>query len=306
MELRQLRYFAAVADCLSFSEAAKAACVTQSTLSQQIKQLEGELGTQLFVRTSHSVTLTETGAELLPLARRTLRDAEACSTRIADINGLRGGTLNIGVTYSFSPILTETLVTFSARYPAIKLNVLYRPMVELMELLRRREVDFALAFSPLQPLEGVESHVLFQNSLSAIVRSGHTLAGRQKVSIAELGQYDMALPARGLQARSAFDAMLRPADSLHVRMELNEVNMLLKLVSQTDFVTVLAEATIYNFSGVKAVALDGAVGDMAGCVHLLRDTYRKSSMLEFIRMLGESLAVAERRDAWLRKTDGYD
>ena len=67
MELRQLKYFVKVAGNLSFSEAAKNLCVTQSTLSQQIKQLEGELGTQLFIRTSHSVELTEAGKELLPL-----------------------------------------------------------------------------------------------------------------------------------------------------------------------------------------------------------------------------------------------
>ena len=59
MELRQLKYFVNVADNLSFSEAAKNLCVTQSTLSQQIKQLERELGTQLFIRSSHKVALTE-------------------------------------------------------------------------------------------------------------------------------------------------------------------------------------------------------------------------------------------------------
>ena len=76
MELRQLKYFIKVAETLNFSEAAKLSCVTQSTLSQQIKQLENELGSQLLVRSSHNVALTEAGAELLPYARRTLHEAE--------------------------------------------------------------------------------------------------------------------------------------------------------------------------------------------------------------------------------------
>ena len=66
MELRQLRYFIKVAETLSFSEAAKALFVTQSTLSQQIKQLEHDLDTLLLERSSHGVTLTEAGSELLP------------------------------------------------------------------------------------------------------------------------------------------------------------------------------------------------------------------------------------------------
>lgn len=176
MELRQLKYFVNVADNLSFSEAAKNLCVTQSTLSQQIKQLERELGTQLFIRSSHKVALTEAGEELLPHAKNTIHSAEICISRISDLNELSSGTLNIGVTYSFSPILTETLITFMRMYPLIKLNIFYKPMSELMDLLKQREVDFVLAFKPSEPVEGVESHILFQNSLSAIVRTSHSLA----------------------------------------------------------------------------------------------------------------------------------
>lgn len=62
MELRQIRYFVRLAECLSFSEAARSLCITQSTLSQQIKQLENEFDTLLFERTSHSVALTEAAA----------------------------------------------------------------------------------------------------------------------------------------------------------------------------------------------------------------------------------------------------
>ena len=72
MELRQLKYFVKVAETLNFSEAAKSLFVTQSTLSQQIKQLEQDLDSQLLTRSSHSVSLTEAGEELLPYARKVL------------------------------------------------------------------------------------------------------------------------------------------------------------------------------------------------------------------------------------------
>ena len=70
MELRQLRYFAKAAETLNFSDAAKCLNIAQSSLSQQIKQLEDELGIQLFIRNYHSIRLTEAGEAMLPFALR--------------------------------------------------------------------------------------------------------------------------------------------------------------------------------------------------------------------------------------------
>lgn len=299
MELRQLKYFVKVAETLNFSEAAKALYITQSTLSQQVKQLEVELGTQLLTRSSHNVSLTEAGTELLPLASQTLDSARLCLERINDLNNLEVGTLNIGVTYSFGPILTETLVSFMKRYPHIKLNIFYKPMAELMELLRDKEVDFALAFKPSEPIEGIESHILFQNQLSAIVGEYHPLASYDKISLAELQRYDLALPSKGLQARNAFELINSPHYKFRIRIELNEVNILLTLLRNTQLVSILAEATIHNEARVKAIPIDIPDNTMAGCVHLLSNTYRKRSMQEFIKLLSESIAVRERRNSWL-------
>ena len=207
MELRQLRYFVKAAESLSFSEAAKIANVAQSTLSQQIRQLEDELGVRLFERSTHAIRLTEAGREVLPAAQRTLHDADQCADRIRDLRNLHTGRLNIGVTYSFSPILAEVILSYIKVYPDIKLNVFYKPMAELMDLLDKREVDFVLAFKPSHPLPDVESHILFQNRLSAVVGLDHPLAARTGVTLADLERYDLALPARGLQARNAFDAL---------------------------------------------------------------------------------------------------
>ena len=74
---------------------------------------------------------------------------------------------------------------------------------------------------------------------------------------------------------------------------------MLKLIGQTDLVTILAEATIHNVSGVKAIPLDIPDNVMTGCVHVLSDSYRKQSMQEFLRILSDSIAVKERQNAWL-------
>ena len=300
MELRQLKYFIRVAECLNFSEAAKESCISQSTLSQQIKQLEQELGSELFLRNSRTVSLTEAGMELLPYARTTIKDADACIERIRDLKDILTGTMNIGVTYSFSPILTETIFSFIKKYPKVKLNIFYKPMSELMDMLRDRKVDFVLAFKPSAPMEGIESHILFQNYLAAIVSSTHSLASEKKVSLEQIAQHGIALPSKGLQARNMLDKVLeRYKFNLKARIELNDPDILLNLVRQSNLVTVLAEASIHNERGVKAVPIDIPDNDMVGCVHTLEDSYRKHSMLEFIKMLCQSVAVRERINSWL-------
>lgn len=301
MELRQLRYFVKAAETLSFSEAARALNIAQSTLSQQIRQLEDDLGLPLFNRPGHALTLTEPGEELLPLARNTLLGAEACVSRMQDLGELITGTLEIGVTYSFSPILTETITDFMKLHPGVKLNIHYKPMAELMEMLHRRDVDFVLAFRPLERDDEIESHVLFDNQLSVIVRDNHTLANLRKVTLADLARHDLALPSRGLQARNAFDHCVAPhLFPLKIKIELNEVNILLKLIKQSDLVTVLAEATVHNETGVRAIPIDLPANNMEGCVHMLRGTYHKHSALEFIRLLKESNAVRQRVRDWFR------
>ena len=299
MELRQLRYFAKAAETLNFSHAANCLNIAQSSLSQQIKQLEDELGTQLFIRDSHSIRLTEAGEEMLPFALRTIHDAEVCADRIRDLRKMLTGTLNIGVTHSFSPILTESVIYFIKTYPKIKVNIVYKQMNELMELLSNHELDFVLAFKPIQPLPNVESHILFQNTLSAIVGNNHPLASKDKVSISELEKYDLAFPSKGLQARNAFDNMVSDYNKFKIRIELNDVNTLLKLVRQTNLVTVLAEDSIYGVSDVKAVPINVPDNQMSGCVHLLKETYRKHYMQEFIRILTESIAVKRFQNNWI-------
>lgn len=300
MELRQLRSFIKLAEKLNFSEAARELCLTQSTLSQQIKTLEDEFDTKLFIRNSHGVALTEAGGELFPFARKTVSNAEECSQRMVDLQEMLVGELNIGVTYSFGPILTETIFTFMKKYKGVKLNISYKPMAELMEMLRRHEIDFVLAFKPSMPAADIESHVLFQNYLAAIVGNGHPLASSESVSLDELTRYNLALPSKGLQARNALEKILdRYPHDLNVRIELNDPNILLDLIRHSNFVTVLAEASVHNQSGVKAVPIGLPENEMTGCVHTLAGSYHKKSTCEFVKLLSESIAVKERANAWL-------
>ena len=300
MELRQLRYFVETALLLNFSEAAKSLSISQSTLSQQIRQLEQELDTELFQRDSHSVTLTESGEQLLPYAKETLQCASACFDRIRDLKYMLSGTLKIGTTFSFAPILTETVLEFMKVHPAVKLEIWYKTMEELLEMLKKRELDFVLAFKPATIGDEIISHNLFDNTLSVILGSNHPLADKKSLMLADLMPYEMVMPSHGLQARNAFDAVFPDAvRQMKVRVELNEVNVLLDIVHGSNLLTILSESAVYQYPGLKSIPLEVPDNIMEGCVHTLRKTYRKRAAEEFIMMLCDSAAVRKRANYWL-------
>ena len=131
MEIRQLKYFLKVAETLNFSEASRKLYITQSTLSQQISHLEQEIGLPLFERNSHEVYLTEAGKELLPYAQNAVNCTMACVDHMNDLKEMLTGELNIGVTYSFSNIMAETLIAFLHAYPHVKLNIQYLSLIHI-------------------------------------------------------------------------------------------------------------------------------------------------------------------------------
>lgn len=294
MELRQLKYFIKTAETLNFSEAARSLYITQSTLSQQVRTLEDELGCPLFHRDSHSVVLTEYGERMLPLARQTVIDADTCKSQIKDLQEVLTGTLNIGSTFSFGPILKESVKKFINEYPGIHLNVISRSMEELMEKLRRREVDLVMAFRPNVPFDDIESRILFEDHLSVIMRKDHPLSDRESLSVEELRRHRLAMPTKGLQARNLIDKYINFDNSdFVVSLEINAVYSLLDVVESSNLLTILSDAAIKDRQTLKAIPLDVPDNQMQGCVHVLKKTYLKRSAEVFIKILRESLSIVD-------------
>lgn len=294
MELRQLKYFVKVAETLNFSLAARELFITQSTLSQQILNLERELSQQLFLRNSHEVILTEAGETLLPMARESIYAVDNCVLRLQELKNLQIGELNIGVTFSFSSIMAETMVDFLKKYPNVKLNVSYSSMAALIDQLKHHELDFVLAFKPNEADEHVNSQPLFATHLAAIVNENHPLATRESVTLSELRRYNCALPAVGLQARNAFEQVVAADNGrFRVKAEINNVNLLFKLVRSTNYVTILAESTVIDETGLRAIPIDMPSARMQGCIHTLKNAYLKKSAREFIAMLSHTMSFVK-------------
>jgi LysR family cyn operon transcriptional activator len=295
MELRQLKYFVMSAEYLNFSEAAKHLYITQSTLSQQIKQLENELGFPLFLRNSRHIILTEAGEEFLPFAQKTIRDAEDGVQRLFDLQNVKAGTLRVGVTYSLSSVLTEGLLRFMKQYPDVKLEICYETVNSLLVLLKARKLDFVLSYKPVNEMPEIDTISLFENSLSAVVSSSHPLAERKKITLSELQTTSLVLPSRELQARMMLERLMEGKDFvLTSQVELNETNILLQLVATGNYVTVLSASAVFGSKRFKAVPLDEPGNIMEASMLTLKGTYQKASAMEFINILLDTDAVKRR------------
>ena len=289
MEFRQLRYFVKVAELRSFSEASKALFISQSTLSQQIKQLEEELGVELLIRDSRHVSMSDYGEQYLPYAKQVLKDVDTSTERMNDVRQLKIGTLNVGATYTFCPLLADTVRDYMKKYPGIKLKIYCRSMENLMEMLEHGQLDVALSYKPLQSYDDIDSHILFNSNLCVIAGKDNPVAKKERIRLAELENLPLVLPAKGLQARNAFDNLLYGQNfKFDVRLEINDLSMLLDMVSRTNLVTLLSGATIHSNKDFVAISLDHPHSEMQGSFHLLKGTYCKNATKEFLKMLVEN------------------
>ena len=163
----------------------------------------------------------------------------------------------------------------------------------MLDMLKRREVDFVLAFLPLKFNKDIDSRVIFSNRLAAVMKSDHVLAKQQNVKPEELQNHGLVLPAHGLLARRAFYKFLAEKDlNLKVKVEVNNVDLIFQLLHRTNYVSILAESTVLHHENeLKAIPIDMPDNQIEGCIHMLKDAYLKNAAQEFIKMLCGSTSI---------------
>lgn len=286
MELRQLKYFITSADTLNFTEAARQCFITQSTLSQQIKQLETELGVQLFERIGKRVFLTETGRDFLPYARQTVADAEYGVQRIKDMEELRTGRLCIGTTFGLSALITDAIARFSEQYPEVHLEVMFLKQDELIEAVRERKVDFALTFEMMEKDDLLTEQPVKTYHLCAIVSDQNPLAQQATVSLRQLADYNICTPARGMNARRMFDSLTnKKGIELQPKLEINEIHTLLHLVRTGRWVAILVDSITHGEEGLCAVPLREAALPMPVVWLYPKDMYIRKAIQVFMELI---------------------
>jgi DNA-binding transcriptional LysR family regulator len=197
MELRHLRYFTALAEELHFGRAADAVFVAQSTLSQQIRAFEDEMGVQFFERSTGGVALTEAGRTFLPYAKRVLREARrAESVAQAARDGLAG---LLRITYEGTAMrsgLPTIIKAFQAERPHGELDLVEQTTREQVTALREEESDAGFLFLPVNE-RGLRVRELFTAPMIVVLPEGHRLAERDTVPLRELEGEPHVIWARG-------------------------------------------------------------------------------------------------------------
>lgn len=286
MELRQLKYFIRSAELQNFTEAAHGLYISQSTLSQQIKQLEDELGIPLFDRIGKRVRLTEAGAKFLPYARQTILDADSGRQVIHDLKGLKTGELRIGVTYGLSSLLTPVLIQFSAKYPDVKIIVEFGTSQELLDKLRSTKVDFLLSFLFIQNNELFVSKQLYDSPLTLVVHASSQLANKKFIQMKELQHIPLVLPAKGFHTRQFLNEALASNNIVpNIKMELNDINTLLQLVETGNWCTIMTVAAVKARKHLKTIPIKGLNIVSQASITWPKDSYRKKSVLIFTEMI---------------------
>jgi DNA-binding transcriptional LysR family regulator len=189
MELRQLEYFVAVAEELSFTKASRRLRVVQSGVSTAIRALEREVGATLFSRDSRHVTLTEAGIAMLPSARAALAAVRAAHDAVQQRHGELHGSVVVGSMLATPGIdVPGVLGRFHRANPAVRVRVQYSPSGSRghAHALLDGTIDLALASFSRRPPPGLTVEPLTEEPLWLVCAPSHRLAGSAGVRLEEL------------------------------------------------------------------------------------------------------------------------
>ncbi len=236
MELRHLRYFLAVAEEGNFTRAAARLGIGQPPLSQQIRDLETEIGAMLFHRVPHGAELTAAGAAFLPEAKASLAAAEKARLAAQSANRGETGRLSLGFTASsaFNPIVSTTIRRFQARWPDVLLSLTEMNTLGLVQKLERGELDATFMRPGLDDPDGIRLKRLPDEPMVVALPASHALARQKTLPLASLAKEPFILFPR-LVGLSLYDDVVRACREagfeLTVAQEAPQISSVVNLVA---------------------------------------------------------------------------
>lgn len=295
MELRHLRYFAAVAQDLSFTKAARRLGMAQPPLSEQIRQLEAELGCLLFERAGRGVLLSRAGEDLLPEAQRILESARRFTERAAMHTHGERGQLKLALVTSFAtPKFAAALRTFQKKHPGVRVSLGDHSSAWQIAALGRAEIDVGFLRPSDRASPNITMEVLRKGRMRLAVPVTHPLAKREMVSWSELASEIFILVSAEVAAPDYYVGFLERCRRAGFEPEVQQYTQ--NIASQIWLVSaglgiapMPTPMDLDRHAGVKLVDLEDApIGEMA-------IAYRRSDtsplLLSFIRHAQEHLAA---------------
>ena len=235
MTIQQLTYFLATAEHGSFSAAARSLYLTQPSVSEQVRQLEGELGVALFARAGRGLALTEAGRRFRPEAARVLTDLERARDAVVAIRELRGGTLSFGMFGTASAYLIADLAAeFRRKYPDVRLRLVGLNSFEVADLVRGGAIEAGLVVLPIDDT-GLELRVARSEELVVISRVQERVSAPvtiERLATSPLILFDAHYGADDPMRRQLVDRAQRAGVTLQPVIEVESMEAAIALASR--------------------------------------------------------------------------
>ncbi|HEY0616188.1 MAG TPA: LysR family transcriptional regulator [Kribbella sp.] len=262
MDSRQLEYFVAVAEELSFTRAAQRLFTVQSTVSAAIRGLETDLKTTLFDRSTRRVALSPAGQALLPEAKAALEALDRARSVVEEASAGLRGSIRIGTMSRLGLVdLAELLGAFYQRYPLVDVHVTTSPTGSsgLADDVRHGRLDLALVGLGRRDLPGLETHELAAVPFVVLVPSNHRLAPGAGIKLKDLAgeRFVDMLPGFGNRTMvdRAFDNAGQPR---RVQVEVPDLSTVPDYVRAGLGVAVVPELDLEDLPGVSRLRLTDA------------------------------------------------
>ena len=304
MTLKQLKYLVGIVDSgLNITSAADRLFTSQPGISKQLKQLEAELGVQLFTRKGKSLAaITPAGRDVIARARKILREVENIRSLASDLTAELDGTLSIATTHTQARyVLPEVIKAFRERYPRVDLDLHQGTSEQIAELINTNKVDFAIATGSRHLFPHLTLLPIYRWHRIALVPKDHVLAKqKQPLDLKSLAEHPLvtyvfsltgessfkrAFNEQGLEPRVVFTA--RDADIIktYVRMGLG--------------VGVIASMAFECQDSADLVAIEakGLFPQVTTWLGFPRDMVLRSYMVDFIHLLAPHYQKRDIRDA---------
>ncbi|NQX61784.1 LysR family transcriptional regulator [Paenibacillus qinlingensis] len=290
MDIRQLRYFIAIAEEKQITAAAQRLHMTQPPLGQQLKLMEQELGVELILRTGKVIELTEAGQALYKHALHLTKLIEEAENDVKEIGKGTRGNLRIGVNTLSSAQLPQLLRIFKTRYPEVTYKIQQNESAQLLRLIREHTIELAIIRLPME-LNDFEV-IQLQSEPFYFVTAKSFASESQAFTYADIQRYPLILPStEGLGLyHSIIDQFTERGLQPNVIGECSDMVTLLDWVSSGDATTIVPESIVklhceYAF---QAYAIADSPLKLATGLIWLKDRHVSKAAQHFIELMQES------------------
>ncbi|MEU0806587.1 LysR family transcriptional regulator [Streptomyces sp. NPDC005970] len=248
MDLRQMEVVVAVAEEGGFTAAARRLHVVQSAVSGTVRALEKEMGTRLFERTTHRVSLTPAGEAFVPAARTALRAAEQARAAVDVARGELRGQVTVGTMQGVWVGLHRALAALRAEHPRVVVRLRQAPVADIRQSLRDGTVDLAVVALDRQQQRGLVTRPLVREEMVLTASPARGFAQEDRVTFAEIARMPFIDFTPGWAIRGAVDRAFRAAlVERGTAFEVNDIVAASELVRHDLGVCVMPESIAARF-----------------------------------------------------------